>query len=233
MNHHPPIRRRLRPGYTLIELLVTIVIIAILVAVIMGGVSKALNKARRVTCAAVMRTAATGLTSYMADNYGKTPAPPTKKDWDAIYGDPGGLYSTEWLLAVLLGSDGTFTEGDGSTASAKDANPSGTVYAEFERQSGPKGGLYVDEAGKAKLYDPWGREIIFAINSPVQGAYLANGYRDQVLYTWGLCEYKESKVDARPFAMLSAGEDGFKGLERGVLFDGNTTFAGSDDVISW
>jgi hypothetical protein len=34
--------------------------------------------------------------------------------------------------------------------------------------------------------------------------------------------------------MFSAGEDGKKGAQaQESLFDGSTTFAGSDDVISW
>lgn len=227
-------RNRALPGYTLTELLVVIVIIAVLAAIILGGVSKAMNRARRVTCASLMKTAASGLTNYMADNYGKTPAPPTKKVWDAIYGDPGGLYSTEWVLSVLLGSDGTFTETDGSSASAKEANPSGTAYIEFERKNEPKGGLYIGSDNKPKLYDPWGREIVFAINSPQQGVYFNNGFQDQMLHTWGLCEYTDSKVEALPYAMFSAGEDGLKGAQgQSSIFDGSTTFAGSDDVISW
>lgn len=222
------------PGYTLVELLIVIVIIAVLAALVFGGVTKAMNRARRLTCASLMKNAATGLTNYMADNYGKTPAPATKKTWDAIYGDPGGLYSTEWILAVLLGSDGAFQETDGSSSSAKDANPSGTTYIEFERKGEPKGGLYIDSQNKPKLYDPWGREIIFAINSPQQGVYFNNGFQDQVLHTWGLCEYVDTKVEAIPFAMISAGEDGKKGKQgQESLFDGSTTFAGSDDVISW
>lgn len=230
----PQGKPKVLPGYTLTELLIVIVIIAVLAAVILGGVSKAMNRARRLTCASLMKNAATGLTNYMADNYGKTPAPATKKSWDSIYGDPGGMYSTEWILSVLLGSEGTFKETDGSSSSARDANPNGTAYIEFEKKGEPKGGLYIDKDGKPKLYDPWGREIIFAINSPKQGAYFNNGFEDQVLHTWGLCQYVDSKIEAIPFAMISAGEDGKKGKEqRDSLFDGGTTFAGSDDVVSW
>ena len=235
-SYHPSGSRRLvrRGGFTLIELLIVLVVIAVLAVLILGGVSKAMNRARRVTCAATMKTAASGLTNYMADNYGKTPAPASKKTWDAIYGDPGGLYSTEWILAVLLGTDGVFKETDGSSVSSKDTNPNGTAYTEFDRKSEPKGGLYMGSDNKPKLYDPWGREIVFAINSPQQGVYFNNGFQDQVLHTWGLCEYVDSKIEAIPFAMFSAGEDGKKGAqEKDSIFDGTTTFAGSDDVTSW
>lgn len=225
-------------AFTLIELLVVMTIIAVLAFAIFGGVNKALLKARKLTCQSVMKNAGDGLINYAADNYGKNPAPPSKVAVDTIYGDTGGLYSSEWLLAVLTGMDGSF-QVDGAPADVKPANPAGTVYVEFQRVSQPKSGLYIDETtGKPRLCDPWGRDIIFAINSPSQKfAVPRGGQDDQVLDTYGFCEYVDTKVDptrdTRAFAIMSFGEDGLKGKEASTVTDKTATFAGSDDVISW
>jgi prepilin-type N-terminal cleavage/methylation domain-containing protein len=220
-------------GYTLIELLLTITIIAILVVFIFIGVQQGLLRARKSNCAGLMREVGNGITAYMADHYAKTPAPATKKEWDVVYGDPGGNYSTEWLVAVLGGRQGVFKETDGSTSDSKGANEDGTVYVEFPVKGERRGGIFIEPDGSAKFWDPWGRELMIVINSPIQSTYAAGGFSDEVLHTWGLCEYQDTKVDARPFAAISLGADGLKGVGKGTPFDGSQIFAKSDDVISW
>lgn len=221
-------------GFTLVELLVTITIIAVLALAIFGGAQQGTLRARKLMCRNMMKTAGDGIIGYMADHHGKPPAPPTKLRDDTIYGDPGGKYSTEWLVAVLTGRDGAFAEEDGSKT---DAASDGTVYADFERKNEPRGGLYVTgtdmEKGAAKLYDPWGKELMFAVNSPVQETYFNNGIADEVLHTYGLCEYQDTKPDARPFVSISLGADGLKGKGKGTPYDTSQYFNGSDDVISW
>lgn len=244
MKPRPFIRHHGSPAFTLIELLVVMIIIAVLAVMLFGGFSSAMLKARKLTCASTMKNAGDGIMNYMADNYGKPPAPKTKQlpgnQWDTIYGNPGGNYSSEWLLAVLLGMEGSY-QIDGQTEDTKIANPTLTAYAQFDRKNEPKGGLYIEDPDgtnpKPKLYDPWGREIIFAINSVMQENDASGGNNDKALDTYGFCQYadlnNEPKNFVRQFAMISYGDDAKKGKEQKDLNDSTATFAKSDDVISW
>ncbi len=76
-----------RCGFTLIEVLVVVAIIALLVAVLMPSLSKAKEMAKRTSCASNMRQQGLGFASYSADNKARLP-------WAAKfrYGLLEGLY---------------------------------------------------------------------------------------------------------------------------------------------
>ena len=208
-------------GFTLIELLVTIVIIAVLAVTAFVVAGKAVMKAQRTTALAQMRDAAVGIESYTVD-YRRPPVPKSKRDtgWDTIYGDPGGLYSNASLMGALMGSDEEFSTGTGEIFAGIDMNPKGNVYIEPRIVDNKKNGVGRDDG---KLYDPWGREIIFAVNTPPFRTKDAGGKNDKRLMTWGLAEYSDKKPREQAYIVWSYGKDGLKA----------DAYAGADDVANW
>jgi prepilin-type N-terminal cleavage/methylation domain-containing protein len=81
------IRNRRSPGFTLVELLVVVGIIALLVAILIPALSRARESANRTICLSNIRQVATALISYTADNNGSFPfcglagANPLDADW--------------------------------------------------------------------------------------------------------------------------------------------------------
>lgn len=226
---------RLPKGFTLVELLVVMTIIAVLISGVFAGLQSARKRARKLMCAKIMRDVETGVKGLMADNYAKTPAPKDKQEQDMIYGLAGAEWGTEWLVAVISPDPDDGVEPDPASDVAA-LNPNENVYVKFERQTQRKNGLYYDTATRTgKLYDPWGTEIMIAVNSPKQSVYAADGVSDEILFTGGLCQYIDSRPeeDARPLACISLGEDLAKGKEKGEKFDKTQALSGSDDVTSW
>jgi len=64
---------RTRKGFTLVELMVVIAIIAALMAILLPAVNKAKAGARRAACAAHLRQVGVGLVGYLTENRDKLP----------------------------------------------------------------------------------------------------------------------------------------------------------------
>ena len=77
---------RRRRGFTLVELLVVIGIIALLISILLPSLNKARRQAKTVQCQSNMRQVAMGLIMYINDNKGKFP-PARVPDGNAIYKD--------------------------------------------------------------------------------------------------------------------------------------------------
>lgn len=221
-------------GFTLVELLVVIAIVTVLALLSTLGISRYMDSGRKVQALSQFRDFQIGMTMFEGD-YRKPPIPRTKRDtgWDTIYGDPGGNYTNQFLVAALAGEDKDYPYG-GENFSSKEVNPQNETYVTFPFSPNNKSGVGKD----GKLYDPWGREVMVAINgfkSNNEGDTLVdfnNGRNDSRLHTWGLAEYTEKKPREQSFVFWSYGKDGKKG--KGAANNQSVVpLAGSDDVVSW
>lgn len=212
---HLPSGTRNNLGFTLVEILVVIAIIAVLASLTFTVSIRVMHKAEKVTCTNLMRNWGMALESYYAD-YNRFPLPKEKKNEDTIFGDTNGYYSTAPLVAALTGAEvTTLVENNGDTFDINYLNPSRDIYIEPTLSTSKKeGGIYED----GKLYDPWGRELMFALNSRKDGA---------TLDTWGFADWDEVKPRDEDYVIWSYGRDGKHGK------GDNKKFAGSDDVKSF
>src|SRR4051812_18489104 len=83
-------RRRLldrRYGFTLLELLIVVGIIAALLAILLPTLGRMRETARRVRCLANLRQLGTALLAYTADNNGHYP----------FHADIGGAHPEDWI----------------------------------------------------------------------------------------------------------------------------------------
>ena len=222
-------------AFTLVELLVVISIVVILAALSIVGAQRFILKGQKVQAMAQFRDFQIGLALFEND-YIKPPIPQSKRDtgWDTIYGDPGGNYTTQFLVSALSGEDKDYPYKD-ENFSARGANPRGESYMVFKSATlDNKGGV-----GKnGRLYDPWGGEVMVAINgfksnnSADTLSTFNNGKNDKRLHTWGLAEYKETKPKEESYVFWSYGKDKKKG-KNGPGYGAVVALVGSDDVISW
>lgn len=211
-----------------------ILITVVLAVLVVGGTNRFIENGRKVRAMAQFRDFQVGMTLFEGD-YQKPPIPKSKRDtgWDTIYGDPGGNYTNQFLVAALAGEDKDYPY-RGESFSTRDVNPRNESYMTFPFTPDNKAGVGTD----GKLYDPWGREIMVAINGFKSNndsdtlVDFNNGQNDLRLHTWGLAEYTETKPRDQSFVFWSYGKDGKKGRKESNN-QKVVPLAGSDDVISW
>ncbi len=110
LNPHPPARR----GFTLVELLVVIGIIALLISMLLPALNRAKQYANNVKCQSNLRQMMTAVHLYAAANNDSAPWGKAPRVGGPTGNDPNGTsghYYARWpeTLSVIMG-DGAFTE---------------------------------------------------------------------------------------------------------------------------
>ena len=95
------IRRNQGAGFTLVELLVVIGIIAVLIGLLLPALNKARKQAQQAQCASNMRQIATAMLNYINDNRGILP-PAQVSDNFGAHNDPLNPYPNGWFWAAEL-----------------------------------------------------------------------------------------------------------------------------------
>ncbi len=129
-------------GFTLIEILVVIAIIAILAAAGFAGGQFAIQKARETTALAVCKELELGVNSFFTE-YGFLPTSTEEGDDETIATD-----TNIEMIEILLGFEDA----------ANPLNQRGIKFIDIKEGRGNKGGLIYNDAGDGVtgLYDPWG-----------------------------------------------------------------------------
>jgi len=94
--HRSEFQRRRNRGFTLVELLVVIGIIAVLIGVLLPALNKARRSAKAVQCSSNMRQVATAMLMYINASHGKLP--PT----EVINGNKSTIYPNGFWWATAL-----------------------------------------------------------------------------------------------------------------------------------
>lgn len=135
--------RVVRAGFTLIEVLVSIAVIAVLLGLLVPGLNKAHEAARRVACAQNLRQLGFGISSYAEAN--KDRIPPTgflPSGWGGRSNNPTG--SPEQMLIVrvadrnLAYKDGILWDGLGRLFFAGHLAPGTNFYCPSHRGNHPQ-----------------------------------------------------------------------------------------------
>lgn len=216
MNLPPPLPRRLRRAFTLVELLTVIAIIAILMALLLPMLAEIRNRARNADAAAGGQSIIVAAKAYQTD-YGKFPnplaaAPATPAD--VIVGDPaGGASASNDNLFNILRAIPNGTNRDHAL------NPKKVPFFEGKTASDPakpKNGFGSDGG----YFDPWGAQYCVALDVDSDNQLTTLPYTDFNGPTKG------PRVGAGAYSL---GKDGKLGLG-GSYRSGSDK---SDDIISW
>ena len=136
-----------REGFTLLEILVVISIIAVLAGLLFPGIQGAFINAKKTQALSAIRDITTGLKQYQVD-YGRFPLPAGLASEEVMDLDAGSL-----VLKVLLGEN------------PQRLNPKAERYIEPKVGKAGAGGL-IGAGDHYSLIDPWGQpyHVILDLN---------------------------------------------------------------------
>lgn len=152
-----------RAGFTLIELMVVIGIIAILVAMTVPVVGRAVDSARRGQASTEVKSIEAALLQYY-NEYGRFPHGNDPGGSDYIYGE-GGDADNRNLMNVLRAVASTDGNADHS------ANPRRIVFLEIPDRSLSDDGDYVD---------PWGEQYNVLVDTSFDGNINVSGTYEEI-----------------------------------------------------
>ena len=221
----PQPRHAAVPGFTLIEVLTVITIIAILVGLLIPVVSSVMKSARKSEASADETRIVTAVMSYQTD-YGKLPLNSDNTGYVTCYGDPSdsARYPSYELFDILRAIP------EPKYNINNQLNPRQVVYFQgnnVRNPSDPRSGFlltpyndgnYTIKAGS--LVDPWGDEYMIWLDGSATGTL--NPVMNPFFYT-----IPPEQGPPGPVQVSSMGPDCSFGAA------GNKIVAGSDDVVTW
>ena len=151
-----------KKGFTLIEMLVVIAIIAILAGLLFPAIGRALETAKRNKAGAEARSISVAITQFYSDyNYLPMPLNAQGGDGNQILSDGGSREVIQTLIAEPAGAN-----------SNHQLNPRRTVYLQMENAT---------SSGEA--LDPWGVQYHMVLDYNWDGIveYRGNSYRTRAL----------------------------------------------------
>lgn len=178
-------RTRKSHGFTLVELLVVIVIVASLAALSIGGALHALATAKKTTAAAAARAVESAVNSFFTE-YGSMPDDGTATADTTVKTDAA---EGKKLLEILLGMESTV-----NTRSIKFLNVQ-------EGKSKMNGLIYTSDGKNVDgLYDPWGGP--YNVRLDIDG--------DEKIQAQTAADASATTLNGRRVAVWSNGADGVK-----------------------
>lgn len=172
----PPHQQRPR-GFTLLELLVAVAIVAILAALLLPTVNSMVSASKAAACVSNLRTLGAALQTYIAENDGRFPPSRDRKGNDGN-GKPAG--QNHWIFSHYYG---------------RMASPSTEGLAPITYFSGPE-----PSALNVKRYQDAGIFWCPADNDPEKRPvnYAANSYTDNAYYIGGETAFSTDAVTGTP-----------------------------------
>jgi len=216
-----------RRAFTLIELLVVIAIIAILIGLLFPAFKAVQNQARQAQAKNDLTQIVNAVNAFYTE-YGKYPVDTSSlatsgSIQDMAFGtvpinSPTGAGDNSVIIDVLRNNTNSTAQ---NIAVVQTLNPRQIVFLTpptVKDENAPKSGVTATKSPIGIYYDPWGMQYNIAIDMDYDNSILKaiHGYGDD----------KFSTVNTGVM-VWSYGKDKKQGT------NGNRTYQGSDDVISW